>query len=151
MPDEIKISSNEGIVSWKPERFTKFSGWKHESPASPVPKEVPVRVDLCSYDGNEVNCFEVKIPKEFTSERKAIRVLQQLYTYMKLGVFDRVWLVGPYDWLKQLWEGAPEIFFGELGKVGILGYEYSKRKFEVVKDAEKLNVKKREYITIEEV
>jgi len=50
-----------------------------------------------------------------------------------------------------LWKGAPEIFFGELEKVGILGYEYSKREFEVVKDAEKLNVKKRELIKIEKV
>ena len=149
VPNKITISSTEGIVSWMPERFTKFSGWTTEYTTSSVPKEVPVRVDLCSYDGEEISCFEVKIPDEFTSERKAIRVLQQLYTYMKIGVFDRIWLVGTYDWLKDLWNKAPEIFYGELEKIGLLGYNESRRTFKVIKEAEKLDVKKREFITIE--
>jgi len=108
-----------------------------------------VRVDLCSYDGEEISCFEVKIQDEFTSEKKAIRVLQQLYTYIKIGVFDKVWLVGTYNWLNDLWNEASEIFSGKLEKVGLLGYDESRRTFKVIKEAEKLNVKRRKFITIE--
>jgi len=148
VPDEIWISLDEGIIMWKPERFTKFSGWSWNHTSSSVPKEVPVRVDICSYNGSEINCYEVKLRDDFTTEHKAMRVLHQLRMYMTIGVFDKMWLVGPYELLKKIWEEAPEAFSGELKKIGILGYKYPERKFEIIKDARELKVKKRDYIKI---
>ncbi len=139
VPDEIRLSHANGIVDWKPERFTKFCSKNYN----------PKTVDLCSYDGDLIKCYEVKLPDEFTTKSKALKALNQLLTYIKLGVFDEVWMVGDYVWLYNLWTNAPEVFFDELKSVGLLGYNFETRSFEVIKDAKQLDVKKRDYIKID--
>ena len=104
---------------------------------------MPYTVDLCSYDGDLIKYYEVKLPDEFTTKSKALKALNQLLTYIKLGVFDEVWMVGDYVWLYKLWTNAPEVFFDELKSVGLLGYNFETRSFEVIKDTKQLDVKNR--------
>ena len=42
-PDELVISSEQGIQSWMPRDFMPFKGWRVDSR---VPREVPVRFDI---------------------------------------------------------------------------------------------------------
>jgi len=148
VPDELRISPNEGIIDWYPEKFTPYSGWSYYHVKSYVPKERHKQVDISSYNGEEIHCYEIKLPEHFTSQERVIKSLQQLHTYIKAEIFDRIWLVGPYEWIEKLYNYVPEIFFGELQKIGILGYDFAKRDFSIIKDAKKLDVKRREYTKI---
>ena len=69
VPDKIRIVPNEGIVDWYPKRFAPYSGWSHYHIEPSVPKEVPIRVDICSYNGEEVHCYEVKLPEHFDTQK----------------------------------------------------------------------------------
>lgn len=64
-------SYSDGIIDWYSEKFAPYSGWStYKMSNIHVPPEVPVRVDICSYDSQEIHCYEVKLPEHF--DKKAI-------------------------------------------------------------------------------
>jgi len=77
-PDELAISSEQGILSWMPRDFTPFKGWSVNRVESEVPREVPVRFDVVASDPKDprrIDVYEVKDIEDFNSEKKVLNVL----------------------------------------------------------------------------
>ena len=136
-PDEIVLSHEEGIVSWSPRDFTPYKGWTWYS--RPHIPGTPIRFDAVSAkldDPKEVEIFEIKTEKDFRTEKKVWKVLEQLAKYVSMNLARRFWLVVPdEDRLVSALEEFFEKFSEELfagSKVGLLAYSLPKRTFRVV-------------------
>ena len=136
-PDEIVLSHEKGIVSWSPRDFTPYKGWTWYS--RPHIPGTPIRFDAVSAkldDPKEVEIFEIKTEKDFRTEKKVWKVLEQLAKYVSMNLARRFWLVVPdEDRLVSALEEFFEKFSEELfagSKVGLLAYSLPKRTFRVV-------------------
>jgi len=140
-PDELILSSKQGILSWKPKDFTPFKGWRTDRVEGSVPREVPVRFDVVAADPKEldnIDVYEVKDIEDFNSEKKVLNVLGQLNNYVSTGLASRYWLVVPEvpQFVKVLREFLEdlraELEWGQ--RVGALAYSCSEGRFRIIKE-----------------
>ncbi|RLE89177.1 MAG: hypothetical protein DRN04_16630 [Thermoprotei archaeon] len=133
-PDELIISSEQGIQSWMPRDFTPFKGWRVARIGSGV-SEVPVRFDVVAADPGdprEVDAYEVKTVEDFRSEEKVLKVLGQLANYVSTGLAARYWLVVPE--VPELLKVLNEEFKKWAQKIGLLAYSCRERRFKMFKE-----------------